>query len=48
MDVHIPERGVFLGVKDRGWGWKSGQKETASGQKRPHLGNLYEKLAKVL
>ena len=30
------------------WWWYSGQSETPSGQNETHLGNLYEKWAKVL
>ena len=33
-------------VKNRGWGWYSGQNETPSGQNKTHLGILYEKWQK--
>ena len=36
MYVHIPKRVCDGGVKNRGWGWKSGQKRPDLGKKRPH------------
>ena len=35
-------------VKNRGRGWYSGQNEAPSGLNETHLGNLYEKWAKVV
>ena len=34
------------GVKNRGWGWKSEQKETPSGQKETPSGQFVRKVAK--
>ena len=40
--MYISPKGVCDSrVKNRGWGWNTGQKET-------HLGNFYAKWAKVL
>ena len=45
--TYISPKGVCDGcVKNRGWGWYSGQNETPYGQTETHLGNLYEKWAK--
>ena len=34
------------GVKNRGWGWKSGQKETPSGQKETPSGLFMRRVGK--
>ena len=47
--TYISPKGVCDGrVKNRGCWWYSGRIETSSGQNETHLGNLYEKWAKVL
>ena len=47
--MYISPKGICdCWVKNRGWGWYSGQNETQSGQSEIHLGNSYEKWAKVL
>ena len=48
MYVQIPERVCDGRVKKRGWGWKSGQKETPSGQKETPSGQFVRNVGKVL
>ena len=49
LSTYISPKGVCDGwVKNRGWWWYSGRNETPSGQNETHLGNLYERWAKVL
>ena len=47
--MHVSRKGVCDGcVKNRGWGWCSGQNETLSRQNETlwHLGNLHKKWQK--
>ena len=45
--TYISPKGVCDGgVKNRGWGWKSGQKETPSGQKVTPSGQFVRKVGK--
>ena len=45
--TYISPKGVCDGgVKNRGWGWKSGQKETPSGQKETPSGQFVRKVGK--
>ena len=46
--VHVPKRVCDGWVKNRGWWWYSGHNQTPSGQNETHMGDLYEKWAKVL
>ena len=46
MYEHIPERVCDGGVKNGGWGWKSGQKVISSGQKETPSGQFVRKLGK--
>ena len=49
MYTYISQKGVCdCQVKNKGWGWYSGQNEISLEKIRPHLDNLYEKWAKGL
>ena len=49
MYTYISQKGVCdCQVKNKGWGWYSGQNEISLEKMRPHLDNLFEKWAKGL